>query len=63
MLSNMTSIGVYRSSVIRSDGSFRTTIPLAIAKALELEHKSKVNWELIVDEKREKYVIVRKVKT
>ena len=55
----MTSLGFYRSSITKSDGSFRTTIPLTIAKALEFKHKDKMEWELIVDEKGEKYAIVR----
>lgn len=28
--------------------SFRTTIPKPVAKALKLEHKDKIAWELIV---------------
>lgn len=60
---DMMSLGVYRSSITKSDGSFRTTIPLPIAKALELEHKGKMIWELLVDEKYRKYAIVRRHRT
>ena len=59
----MTSLGVYRSGITKSDGSFRTTIPLPIAKALELEHKGRMVWELVVDEKYRKYAIVRRHET
>ena len=31
-----------------SNKSFRTTIPKPIAKALKLEHKDKIVWELMV---------------
>ena len=56
----MTSFGKYPSSITKSDGSFRTTIPLLIANALEFKHKGKLNWELMVDpETREKYAIMR----
>jgi len=41
-------MGDYRSSVIRNKSS-RTTIPKPVAKALQLEHKDKIVWELIVD--------------
>ena len=58
----MTSLGVYPSRITKSDGSFRTTIPLLIAKALELEHKGEIRWELVVDEKFRKYAIVRRHK-
>jgi bifunctional DNA-binding transcriptional regulator/antitoxin component of YhaV-PrlF toxin-antitoxin module len=40
-------MGTYRSSVI-CNKSFRTTIPKPVAKALKLEHKDKIAWELIV---------------
>jgi len=44
----MTSIGTYRSSVV-CNKSCRTTIPKPVAKALRLEHKDKIDWELIAD--------------
>lgn len=47
----MTSLGTYRSSVI-SDKSFRTTIPKPVAKALQLQHKTKIIWELKVKDNK-----------
>lgn len=55
----MKSLGTYKSSVVKNK-SYRTTIPLPVAKALELEHQSKLTWEIIV-ENGEIKVIVRKL--
>ena len=57
---SMTSLGVYQSSVTKSDKSCRTTIPISVAKALELEHKDKIEWEIMVDAKGRKFAIVTK---
>jgi bifunctional DNA-binding transcriptional regulator/antitoxin component of YhaV-PrlF toxin-antitoxin module len=54
----MVELGVYESTVI-SNKSFRTVIPKPIAKALGLQHKGKISWELKV-EKEGVIVIVRK---
>ena len=43
----MTSMGTYKSSAIRNK-SFRTTIPKPVAKALNLKHKDKISWEIMV---------------
>lgn len=54
----MTSIGKYRSSVVRNK-SFRTTIPKPVAKALKLEHKDKILWELKVKKSNVLVVVVK----
>ncbi len=52
----MTSLGTYKSSVVK-DKSFRTTIPIPVAKALGLEHRSRIVWEVFVEEGRVKAVV------
>jgi bifunctional DNA-binding transcriptional regulator/antitoxin component of YhaV-PrlF toxin-antitoxin module len=45
----MVEIGTYESTVI-ADKSFRTVIPKPVAKALGLQHKVKIYWELKVED-------------
>jgi len=52
----MTSLGTYKSSVVK-DKSFRTTIPLPVAKALGLEHRSRILWEVLVEDGYVKAVV------
>lgn len=54
----MRSLGKYKSSVVGGK-SFRTTIPLPAVRALGLEHKDKILWDIIVDDGKI-YVTVRK---
>jgi len=42
-------IGTYKSTVI-SNKSFRTVIPKPVAKALGLQHKTVISWELKVED-------------
>ena len=50
----MVSLGEYRSRVTGprdgEKGSFRTTIPKPVAKALGLKHKDVIVWELRVED-------------
>lgn len=41
-------LGVYESTVI-GDKSFRTVIPKPVAKALGLQHRVKISWEIRVE--------------
>jgi len=45
----MVEIGTYESTVI-SNKSFRTVIPKSVAKALGLQHKTVISWELKVED-------------
>jgi len=45
----MVEIGTYESTVI-SNKSFRTVIPKPVAKALGLQHKTVISWELKVED-------------
>lgn len=55
----MRSIGVYKSSVT-SNKSFRTTIPQAVAKSLQLQHKSKIIWDIKIEDNKAVFVVVTK---
>ena len=52
-------LGTYKSSVVK-DRSYRTTVPLPVARALELEHQSKLAWSIIIENEEVK-VVVRKL--
>ncbi len=52
-------LGTYESTVI-SNKSFRTVIPKPVAKALGLQHKSVISWELKVEDGKV-LAVVRKV--
>jgi antitoxin component of MazEF toxin-antitoxin module len=52
------SLGSYPSAVNKSGKSYRTTIPLPIAKALNLDNQDSINWELKIDERQLPFVIV-----
>jgi bifunctional DNA-binding transcriptional regulator/antitoxin component of YhaV-PrlF toxin-antitoxin module len=55
----MVEIGVYESTVV-ANKSFRTVIPKPVAKALGLQHQTRISWELNV-ENGKVFVIVRRV--
>jgi hypothetical protein len=54
----MSSLGSYASSIDKSSTSFRTTVPMPIAKALKLKHQEKINWDLRIDEKGSLFVVI-----
>ncbi|MEM3602619.1 MAG: hypothetical protein QXN87_08120 [Candidatus Bathyarchaeia archaeon] len=55
----MVEIGTYESTVI-CNKSFRTVIPKPVAKALGLQHRTKISWELKVEDGKV-LAVVRKV--
>jgi len=55
----MVEIGIYESTVI-ANKSFRTVIPKPVAKALGLQHQTRISWELKVENGRV-FVVVKKV--
>ena len=58
----MSSVGKYTSSVSkarRGTASVQTTIPIAVAKALNLKAGDKIEWDIRVEEDR-RFALVKK---
>ena len=61
----MASLGEYSSAVTkarRGTASVQTTIPIAVAKALNLKPGDRIGWDIRVEEDR-RYALVAKVTT
>ena len=59
----MQSLGTYSSHVDKSGKSFRTTIPLPVSKALALDHRVEIVWELKIDQQSRLCAVVTKAAT